>query len=128
MTLRQYIETEFTAAIAEIRAADPAIPEIRVIATEREIDGPERLTLLIRQKRVAKSAQLPMSHRDVDFLVTFISPRADLDRAMDDLEAVTIPFLDWLDKKYLHDAAETVNYLSFLSIDIPFTFTAKKEG
>ncbi|WP_295012497.1 hypothetical protein [uncultured Microbacterium sp.] len=105
-----------------------AFPKLRVIATERKLAEVKTPTLLIRARSIDLTAGAPLSHRDVGLLLTLISPHLDLDRAADQLDVLAPQLLDWLDPKYLHEAAQLVGYDARLAYDIPTTIIASKEA
>ena len=107
----------------------PALEDVRVVARENTLDTPSVPTALIRHKSITRSEHAPMSHRDVGLLLTLISPHADLDRAMDQLEDLADAALDYLETSdFRHGEATTADWSDArLSIDIPLTVFAKKE-
>lgn len=123
MSVRKAVEAQLQADWGDI----PELVALRVIATERELDDITQPTALIRAKSYDRTAAAPQSHRNVGLLLTLISPYLDLDRAGDQLDAITPAALDYLDTRYSHEAATAVGYGSRLAFDIPFTVIASKE-
>lgn len=123
-SVRKQIEATFK----EDFAAIPALAGLRVIATERNLDTPERDTALIRQRSLRRLPEAPLTHNRVGMLLTIISAREDFDRAGDDLDELVPAVLAYLDKKFpSDDEASSVMYDDRLAYDIPFTVFATKE-
>lgn len=125
MSIRADVEAQFKADWADI----PELSALVVVATERPLDDPRKATALIRTKRVGNTPEAPKSHRNVGLLLTLISPNVNADAAQDELDILLHPLLDYLDKRYAHDDAETVAWTGGrLAYDIPFTVISKKEA
>ncbi len=121
------VRTEFAAKLRTDWASIPALSKLTIKVTERALDDVKTPTLLIRQKTVGRAPEAPMSHRKVGMLLTFISPAGDLDVAADDLDTWLDAALDYLDKTFEHDDAESVGYNNRLAYDLPVTVLASKE-
>lgn len=120
--------SEFAEALEAAWADIPALAGVRVIATEREIDLPSTPTFIIRSKTIARSAEAPLSHRDIGLLGSLVSPHADLDKAQDQLDDLVDAVLDHLDTFCRHGDATTAAWNdSRLAFDIPITILASKE-
>ncbi|MDZ5145336.1 hypothetical protein [Microbacterium testaceum] len=121
------VRHDFAETLSDEWAAIPALADVRVVATERELDELDRITVLIRMRSVGKHAAAPLSHRQVGLLVTLISPSLDLDVAADELDEVLAAALDYFDSRFLYEDATTVGYADRLAFDIPVTLIAAKE-
>lgn len=108
-------------------ATIPALADVRVVATERQLDELERITALIRVQSLGKHPAAPQSHRQVGVLITLISPSLDLDVAADELDDVLAATLDYFDSRFLYEDATSVGYADRLAYDIPLTLIAAKE-
>lgn len=124
MSVRKDLEIQFSEDWADITA----LKDLRVIATERDLDDIQQSTALIRNKTLGKAPQLPNSHRKVGILLTLISGHIDADNAGDELDDLVDAALDYLDPRYLHEDATAVGYGDRLAYDIPLTILAKKEN
>ncbi|MCE4024666.1 hypothetical protein LXM50_01625 [Microbacterium sp. Au-Mic1] len=119
MSLRKDIEALFREDWAE----DPILSQLRVIATERELDQLAQDTALIRLKGLRREPTAPLRAKRVELLLTIISARTDLDRAGDDLEEYMNAAEDYLGPRFMHDAPSIVGYNDRLAIDIPLYIT-----
>ena len=116
MSLRKDIEALFREDWAE----DPILSQLRVIATERQLEVPAQDTALIRIKGLQREPSAPLRRKRVRLLLTIISARTDLDRAGDDIEDYLNAIEDYLGPRFLHDPPEVVGYNDRLAIDIQF--------
>jgi hypothetical protein len=123
VSVRKEVEALLSADWAEVEA----LAGVRVIATERELDELESVTALLRTQSVSKAPSAPNSHRHVGLLLTLVHPSLDLDRAGDEMEDIVSAALDYLDPRFLHDAASYVGYGDRLAVDIPLTILASKD-
>lgn len=122
------VRSEFAAVLATDWADIPELADVRVIATERELDDIQVTTALIRMKGIARTTGAPMSHRDYSVTLTVISPHLDLDLAGDELDVLAEAVLDYLSTRFQSEPAQVVGYLDRLALDIPVTITAQKEA
>lgn len=120
--------TELADVIRDDWTEIPALAGVRVIATERELDEIDVPTALLRVKSVGRSPAAPLSHRNVDVLVTLISPHLDADRATEELDVLLDAALDYFDTRYKHDDAAAVGYSDRLAFDIPISVMAAKSA
>lgn len=123
MTVPQELAAEFEQAWK----TDDTLKGVRIVATEKVIDPPRVPTLILRQTRIGKCPELPLSHRNVGILATIVSPSEDMDNAGPQLSNLVGAILDYLDPRYAHDDAEQVGYRDRLAYDIPITARAKKD-
>lgn len=124
LSVRKSVEAMLKTDFADI----PELAELRVIATERNLDTPQQDTALIRQRSLRRLPEAPLSHRRVGMLLTIISAREDFDRAGDDLDEYVPAALNYLDKRFAPpDEATSVLYEDRLAYDIPFSVIASKE-
>lgn len=124
MSIRKQIEELFQTDWASI----PVLKDLRVIATERELDSVDQPTALIRIKRMEREPSAPMSARRVGLLLTIISEHVDLDEAGDDLEDYAEVAMEYLSTRFMHDPVEVVGYGDRLAIDIPLTIITVPEA
>lgn len=120
---RASFETQTRADWADI----PALADVRVIATERNLGELVQPLALIRQRSIAREPAAPLSMRRYGMLLTIVSAHADMDAATDELDVLVGAAIDYLDTRYEHDAATAVMYVDRLAYDIPVTITASKD-
>lgn len=113
--------------LAEAWADNPHLPDIDVIATERELDRLPRLTVQIRVNSIGKAPEVPLSHRLVRLDLVVISAHDDIDMATDELDEVVPVILNDLDKRFPHDDAELARYGEYMAYRIPIQTLASKE-
>lgn len=125
------VRKDLAAKLAADWATIPGLAAVRVVATERKIDPPQRASVaLIRQNTIDRMHEAPTSHRTVGVLLTIISKYADLDKAADDLDTLVDAALDYLGTTFRHGTATAVGWgdpAVRLAYDIPLTITASKE-
>lgn len=105
----------------------PKLADVRVIATEREMDDIQTPTALIRVKSIGKAPSAPNSHRHVGLLLTLISQHLDAEQASTELDDKVAAALDYLDTTFMHGDADAVGYGDRLAFDIPLTILASKD-
>jgi hypothetical protein len=122
------VRTDVAALLKADWAEIPELAELRVIATERNLDKLTQPTALIRLKSIGREPSAPLKARRVDLLLTLISEHIDLDLAGDDLEEFAAAALDYLGPRFVHDPAEVVGYGERLAVDIPLHIIASPEA
>lgn len=106
---------------------NPQAPEVRVIATERELDDIRVLTVQLRGNTLGRLPQAPISQRAVGLTAVVISAHDDPDMGADELDGFVPLFLDSLDTSFLHEDAELVQYGTHMAYRIPLTVIASKD-
>lgn len=121
------VRTEVAEMLRTDWAGIPTLADVRVLASERDIDDVQTPTALIRVKTIGKAPSAPNSHRHVGLLLTLISQHLDADQAGDELDDKVAAALDYLDTTFMHGDADAVGYGNRLAFDIPLTILASKE-
>ncbi|MDU0367673.1 hypothetical protein RWH45_10630 [Microbacterium sp. KSW4-17] len=113
--------------LSEVFAADTDLPEIYVVATERQLDDIHKLTIQLRGTSIGRLPQAPLSQRAIRMSAIVISAHDDLDMAVDELDEVVPLILDSFDTSFQHEDAELVQYGTHMAYTIPLTVIASKE-
>lgn len=108
-------------------AEDADLSEVRVIATERELDDIRQRTIVIRQTGITRAPEA-QGLWEVSLAMAAVSPHLDLDRAADELDNLVQDVLDALTALGIaHEGATSVAYANRLAYDIPLTVYAPRE-
>lgn len=115
-------------AVADLLREAFADIDIDVLATERQIDEPHRLTALIRGNGYARMPEAPVSHRIVRLTLIVVSSLDDPDAGADQLDEALPLILDALDTRIPHEEAELALFGTRLAYRIPLNLIAAKEA
>lgn len=126
MTGADTVVKTLEAALTEDFASIPELAGTRVLASERELDDVQKLTILIRRAGIERHATAPLAKRDYKVLLTVIAPALNLNVAGEQLDDAVDALLDYLDRHYRHGDAEVVMYAKRLAYDIPTTLTVDR--
>lgn len=104
------IRHEIAEMIREYWEEIPELADIKVVASERQLEEILDLTAVLRMVSIGRSPDLPLSHRNVKMNVVLISGMDSADHAADELEERLEHVLNWLDDFFRHEDAEFVTY------------------
>ena len=124
MTVRSTIAEQLSEDWLDI----PELSNIWVVSTQQELAAFTRVTAIVSQQSIGAFPEAPLSHRTVGLTLEIVSPLADRDAAADELEAVVLSVLDYLDTHYQHGTAEAFLYGNLLGYRIPISVIALKEN
>lgn len=102
-------------------ADDATLSVVLVKATERATGEVRQPFAVIKQKRIGRAAEVPLSHWAVDMLLTIVSPHSNPDSAADQLDELVTAAMSDLDALGIrYDPAELVAFDNRLAYDITF--------
>jgi len=113
--------------LSDLFTADADLSDLYVVATERQLDDINKLTIQLRGTSIGRLPAAPLSQRAIRMTAIVISAHTDIDMAADQLEEVVPLILDTFDTSFQHEDAELVQYGSHLAYSIPLTVIASKE-
>lgn len=97
---------------------DEVLSTFRVIATERALDVIEEPTFLLRLQGVSRLQAAPLTKRRYEFTANIISPRLDLDEAIEELEEWIELLLPDLGKRLSIGPITIVSHFGFLAAEL----------
>jgi len=81
------LRSDLIAYLEELLPTVPALADIRVIRSVRAVDELAKPVLIVKTDALSKLPQAPRLKFVGSFTLTLVSPKQDIDKAEDDLEA-----------------------------------------